>query len=120
VDKKILTIVLVIAVVVMLARPAFATKPGASISTKPEMIQARNVIADVWRSFGYTLTVTSGTDSTHSATSLHYSGLAEDYRISGIPTTQLQTMIVLVRTRLGSNFDVILEADHLHVEYDPG
>lgn len=105
--------------ILLLARPAFAIKSGAAISTRPEMIRARNIIANVWQSFGYTLTVTSGTDSTHSASSLHYSGLAEDYRTRDIPSAQLSSMIALVRAQLGSSYDVILEVDHVHVEYDP-
>jgi len=108
-----------IAGIVLLARPAFAIKTGTEISTRPEIVRARAIIAHVWRSFGYTLTVTSGTDSTHSVRSLHYSGLAEDYRITGIPSAALSGMVAQVRAQLGTSYDVILEADHLHVEYDP-
>ncbi len=83
------------------------------------MIRARSIIANVWQSFGYTLTVTSGTDSTHSASSLHYSGYAEDYRTRDISASALSSMVAQVRAQLGNGYDVILESDHLHVEYDP-
>lgn len=103
----------------LLARPAFAIKTGTEISTRPEIVRARAIIARVWRSFGYTLTVTSGTDSTHSVRSLHYSGYAEDYRTRDISASALSSMVAQVRAQLGTDYDVILEADHLHVEYDP-
>lgn len=118
-DKRTLIIIGVVVLVLVLAKPAFAVKSGATVSVRPEIISARNIIAGIWRQYGYTLTVTSGTDSVHSSNSLHYQGLAEDYRTSGIPTTTLNSMLVQVRLKLGNRYDVILESDHLHVEYDP-
>jgi hypothetical protein len=63
--------------------------------------------------------VTSGFEGSHSEGSLHYSGLAEDYRIRDVNPSELAEMVGKVRARLGSLYDVVLEADHLHVEYDP-
>lgn len=105
--------------VLLMKTPAFATKPGALLSTRPEIDYARRILARVWASRGYTLTVTSGLDSTHSAQSLHYEGLAEDYRTRDVAPSDLPTMIAEVRAILGSDYDVVLERDHLHVEYDP-
>lgn len=98
----------------------FAVKPGAIISNKPEMEYARRIIAAVWTKHGYQLTVTSGYDSDqHIANSLHYQGLAEDYRTRDVTPSDLDVMIAEVIAQLGSNYDVIKETDHLHVEYDP-
>ena len=100
-DKRTLIIIGAVALVLMLARPAFAIKSGATVSARPEIIKARSIIASVWRSFGYTLTVTSGIDSTHSQDSLHYQGLAEDYRIKDVSPSALYGMIAQVKTLLG-------------------
>lgn len=101
------------------ARPLFAAKYGTILSTKPEMNYARGIVASVWRLHGYTLTVTSGYDGSHGAASLHERGLAEDYRTRDVAPSELDAMIGEVRARLGSDYDVIKETDHLHVEYDP-
>jgi hypothetical protein len=112
---------LVAAVMVLLvaAKPAFATKPGAALSTHGAIVYARDVVARVWRRFGYVLTVTSGLDGSHSSQSQHYAGLAEDYRTRDVDGINLTLMVAEVRSILGRDYDVILESDHLHVEYDP-
>jgi len=110
-----------VAVLVVAAgrKTLFAVKPGATLSTKPEIDYARRIVASVWQSFGYTVTVTSGYDGTHQAQSKHYEGLAEDYRTRDVTPSDLARMVPLVTQRLGSLYDVVLESDHLHVEYDP-
>lgn len=115
-------IVAAIVVVLLLAgtRTVFAVKPGAILGNRPEMEYARRIVAGVWQKHGYQLTVTSGYDSTeHMQNSLHYQGLAEDYRTRDVAPSDLDAMISEVRARLGSNYDVIKEVDHLHVEFDP-
>lgn len=109
----------VVLVLVLGSRAVFAVKAGAVLSTRPEIESARRVVSNVWRRHGFTATVTSGYDGSHQANSLHYEGLAEDYRTSDVPSNILPTMVAEVRAQLGSNYDVILESTHLHVEYDP-
>lgn len=109
----------VVAVLVLAARPVFAAKPGAVLSVDSRIEYARNVIARVWRRFGYSLTVTSGIDGSHSRQSKHYAGLAEDYRTRDVDPVNLVLMVAEVRSLLGGAYDVVLESDHLHVEYDP-
>lgn len=109
------------ALLLLRARAVFAAKPGTVLSAKPEIQYARGIIAAVWRSRGYTLTVTSGYDGEHREGSLHYDGYAEDYRTRDVAPGDLQTMVSTVRARLGTLYDVVLETQppHLHVEYDP-
>jgi hypothetical protein len=117
-----LVVVGVLLLVVGRARMAFAIKPGATISTDPRMVYARDVCAGLFESLaGVTLTVTSGTDSVdvHRAGSLHGQGLAEDYRTRDMPLITQQVVSGAVAVALGADYDVVLEADHLHVEYDP-
>jgi hypothetical protein len=118
-DRMVVIAIAVVIMVLLMKTPAFATKPGALLSTRPEMDYARRILARIWTAHGYQLTVTSGLDSTHSAESLHYEGLAEDYRTRDVAPSQLSGMVSEARAILGRDYDVVLESDHLHVEYDP-
>lgn len=109
----------VVAFVLLKAQPMFAAKPDARLSNEPQMEHARRVVAQVWSRHGYLATVTSGNDSTHKAESLHYVGLAEDYRTRDVNPAHLPIMVEEVTIALGGDYDVVLESDHLHVEYDP-
>ncbi|HJR08436.1 MAG TPA: hypothetical protein VJ842_14335 [Pyrinomonadaceae bacterium] len=117
--RTIVIVAIVIAVLVWSVTPVFAVKAGAILSVKPEIAYARRIVAEIWRAFGYTLTVTSGYDGSHLAQSKHYEGLAEDYRTRDVKPDDLPIMVSRVRDVLGTNYDVVLEPDHLHVEYDP-
>jgi len=56
-----------------------------------------------------------------SSKSKHYRDQALDFRISTIPNTEILNKIVsMVKSTLGPNYDVVLESDHIHIEYDPG
>ncbi len=109
----------VVALILLRARPVFAAKPGTIISNKPEIEHARRIAAAVWTAAGYTLTITSGLDSLHGEGSLHPEGLAEDYRTRDVAPSDLARMVSTLKARLGSLYDVVLESDHLHVEFDP-
>lgn len=98
---------------------AFAVKPGAILGSEPAMEHARRIIAQIWARHGFRLTVTSGLDGSHSAQSKHYLGLAEDYRTRDVPRIVVAQMAAEIRADLGSDYDVVVESDHLHVEYDP-
>lgn len=104
---------------------AFAVKPGAVLSDNPAIVRAREILARIWQSFGYPLTVTSGLDGTHSAQSYHYLGLADDYRTHDVDRNALQQMVAQAKVELGPDYRVLLEDlngsnEHLHVEYRGG
>lgn len=61
--------------------------------------------------------ITSAIDGQHSPKSLHYSGNAVDIRSRNWPDSI--GMAQQIREILGQDFDVILEVDHLHIEFDP-
>jgi hypothetical protein len=119
VSRSTIIIAVLVIVIILGSRPVFAAKPGAILSAEPEIQYARGIIAGIWKRHGYTLTVTSGYDGSHSAQSLHYVGLAEDYRTNDVKASDLAAMITEVRAALGSFYDVVNEATHLHVEFDP-
>lgn len=96
-------------------------KEGVRIAgLRPETVFALQVIEGAFRDAGYPMTtVTSGVEGSHSRASLHYLGCAVDIRTRFVPTEKLETLRVEIARRLTAEYDVILEGDHLHVEYEP-
>jgi hypothetical protein len=80
---------------------------------------------------GDVVVVTSACDGQHMAGSLHYVGCAFDFRFAGmregavsVATSSDQRAIAAgwvsrLRWWLGPGYDVVVETDHIHVEYDP-
>ena len=66
--------------------------------------------------------VTSANDSTHGVNSLHYKNKAWDIRtknIVGDKLVEAQEWVAKMKLVLGDDYDIILERDHIHCEYDP-
>lgn len=69
--------------------------------------------------------ITSTTDGKHMDGSKHYNGDAIDVGIRSSATWQFfplalqQTLVKEISTLLGPDYDVVLEGDHVHIEYDP-
>ena len=95
-------------------------KEGVSINgVKPEIIHAMHVAKDVWAAFNKDFTVTSVTDGKHGVNSLHYVGYAFDSRFTNLTDSQrIKAKEMLVKA-LGDEYDIVMEADHLHLEYQP-
>jgi hypothetical protein len=89
------------------------------------MIIATIAILDIYRAYSYDCTITSANDSRHSAKSKHYEGCALDFRTKDagmmpIPKHVMDDIVQDIKDALNDiDFDVVLESDHLHVEYDP-
>ena len=64
------------------------------------------------------LVITSGVEK-HKHPSKHVYGGGLDFRIRDLVGGRAGDFTRLCRERLGDGFDVVLEKDHLHVEYDP-
>ncbi len=96
-------------------------KEGAQLAgLKIEMRPALLCADAVWKEFGRELVVTAGLDGAHSAGSLHYYGLAVDFRTRFWPRSDVQHKVASrLRQLLSDEFDVILHRSHIHVEYDP-
>ena len=94
-----------------------AIKPGVLLENlSPQMVLGHTIVASI---FGGMCTITSGSDGTHMTGSLHSKGNAIDYRTSHLTSEQRSKVAAACKEALGENFDVVLESDHLHVEYDP-
>ncbi len=89
------------------------------LGARPEAILAMQAAADVLRRHDVEFVITSVTDGRHSRGSAHYAGNAFDFRTRHLgPGLPARVGAELTRA-LGGDYDVVLEATHIHVEYDP-
>jgi hypothetical protein len=89
------------------------------VGLRPEVIPLLIVANEVYASLGYDCVVTSVTDSKHTAgVSLHPFGFAIDFRTKHVPVEKHQAIVDEMKVRLGPQFDVVLEVDHIHGEFD--
>jgi hypothetical protein len=95
-------------------------KAGVKINgIKPELTLGIIVAEGVYKNHGQELVVTSVTDSKHSRTSLHYVGFAFDLRTRDTPIKILPLIKKDLQEALTDEFDVVLEKDHFHIEFQP-
>jgi hypothetical protein len=62
--------------------------------------------------------ITSLTDGKHMVGSRHYCGKAVDLRIWTLPVDKRKDAAKLIQHRLGAAYFVLLETDHLHIQYN--
>lgn len=95
-------------------------KPGVRIAfLRTALFHAVHVADQVYAAHGEPETVvTSGTEGTHSPGSLHYVGLAVDLRLTS-GRGKAEAIRRQLAERLGADFDVVLENDHIHIECQP-
>ena len=95
-------------------------KEGVLGIAKAPLDAAIKISSVVYGWFGQsTLTVTSLRDGKHMTHSLHERGYAADLRTFTVDAPQHQALLAAIKGQLGSSYDVVLEEDHIHVEYDP-
>lgn len=93
---------------------------GASLrGLRVETLFALCVASEVYQNHSYEMEITSGVEGKHSRGSLHYAGAAVDLRIKNIPTEVVLDITTDIKERLASDYDVILEGNHIHIEYQP-
>lgn len=97
-------------------------KPGVSlIGMQPQMALVMLVVQDVFTASHYAVTITCGSEGKHGKSSKHFIGYALDIRTLriGIELDEAKMLAGEIGRCLGSEFDVVTEEDHLHIEYDP-
>jgi len=98
-------------------------KEGVKLKgVQPETVLAMGVCDAVYKQMGFPsgeVTITSVMDGQHMPGSLHYKGLAFDFRTRDLQDWEKDTLVKNLRLRLGLEYDVVLEPDHGHVEFDP-
>lgn len=95
-------------------------KDGVTIDKfSPQLLNALLQASQVYQVHSAALVITSLSDGTHKQGSLHYRGYAADLRTRDIPPQNVPTLVRDLRRSLGTDFDVVVEGDHIHIEYDP-
>ena len=85
-----------------------------------EILLAIIVANSVYGYYGYPCVITSINDGKHITSSLHYTGNAIDLRTRNLPSKDvIQLVYTKLAEMLGPDYDVVLEKDHIHVEFDP-
>ncbi len=109
---------------------ALRVKEGVSIrGLQPQMFHAWNVAGEVYDEVSNAdCILTAGVDGKHGHGSLHYVGFAIDLRIrnldggDGITASTMRRAGVVkehLKERLGPEYDVVLESNHFHIEFQP-
>lgn len=90
---------------------------------REETVVALVTIESVFRDEELDCIVTSVSEkAVHSRTSLHFAGFAIDLRtiaFEHMTQTQAEWITARLKEALTDEFDVILEKDHIHVEFQP-
>ncbi len=95
-------------------------KPGVRITgMRPEILLAAIAAERVYDEAGHDFTITACVDGKHMAGSLHYAGAAIDVRTRDITAADVQKLIARIKACLADDFDVLLEVDHIHIEFQP-
>lgn len=68
---------------------------------------------------GKPFVVTSCTDGKHMKGSKHYSGYAIDIRTRHLTSSDIKMLVDWFKLHHDKEFDMVVEKDHIHVEYDP-
>ena len=99
-----------------------------AIALKDDSVHPRGITAElllgilvaegVYHEYGKRVTLTSLNDGRHGEASAHYEGNATDLRIWGIEHL-VNEVADKMRSRLNRHYDVVVEKDHIHLEYDP-
>jgi hypothetical protein len=96
-------------------------KQGVTLDSrvKAPILYALGIAEVLFRQFNRELVVTSLTEGEHKTDSLHYKGLAADIRIRHLSAQEQRDVFVRFKNILDyMGFDVVLEADHIHIEFD--
>ena len=94
--------------------------PCLIAGVQPEIVLAIMIAESLWyREFSYDFVLTCVTDShKHDQESLHNFGLAFDMRTRELVAVQIMDFSDELRRCLGSEYDVVVEKTHIHVEFD--
>jgi hypothetical protein len=93
-------------------------KDGVSLQDVSwRMFHAAVVAEKVYATYGAELVITSANDGKHGDKTLHHKGLALDLRTWNLGGREMQVASDLAKA-LGNDYDVVLERDHIHLEWD--
>ncbi len=94
-------------------------KPGVKVEgLQPEILLGIMIANNVYQEAKQPFVVTSLLDGKHSSKSLHYSGHAADLRTRDLKGITAKEIADQIRGRLTIDYDVVVEDDHIHMEFD--
>ncbi|MDI6808950.1 MAG: hypothetical protein QME66_08225 [Candidatus Eisenbacteria bacterium] len=97
-------------------------KPGVVLPTmflEPVLRIISAVCKHYWASGDPTVRLTSGIEGEHGENSYHYSMCAFDFDVvQPKRPTDVQGTYAKIRAELGPEYDVLVEGNHLHVEWN--
>jgi hypothetical protein len=100
-----------------------AKNSGVNLQVNPAFRIAAPVLKTAWRMHNAECIVTSAKDGSHGANSAHYTGNALDLRTWNIPM-DVETFSERLSEALveccGPEWYVVLEDDHIHLEFSTG
>jgi len=99
--------------------PITKIKPGVRIPPSSAFSVILTIASATYHEHDADCVLTSGIEGDHGWSSEHFKGDAADFRTRHLTTEQRKRVRNKISKRLGPDFDVVLEATHLHVEYDP-
>lgn len=95
-------------------------KQGVGVSgLQPEMLRALDHATAIYSLHDKDCVCTSAREGKHRNYSHHYKGLAIDLRTRHLTEPEKIKISEQLQSNLGTDYQVILEATHIHVEYDP-
>jgi len=102
-------------------------KPEVNLALQPDMAKALPLIELAHHDMDLDrgAVITSANDGTHMVGSLHYAGLAVDIRTRDLAPATIAQLAAKLRAHLNGQentnrpYQVVLETDHVHVEYQP-
>jgi len=99
--------------------PSVQVKDGVNLEgiNRAALAPLVSAMLEVCRAEGSACVVTSAKDGKHKTGSKHYDGEALDFRIWHFDDASRAAE--KLQTRLGKDYDVVLEKTHIHAEYDP-
>ena len=74
---------------------------------------------DIWRKHGKNMVITSGLEGKHCKNSRHFAGMALDLRSLNLDRNARSQVRNELAGALGSEYWILMENDHIHVEYNP-
>lgn len=99
---------------------SLSIKAGVRVfGLRPEILLAVIITQGVYDQFGAELVLTAGIDGAHTEGSFHYSGCAVDFRTNNLKPGEPETVLKLLQARLGPDYFVQLEGDHIHCQFKP-
>lgn len=86
---------------------------------QPEIALIVPILKECFNKHDHELIITSVTRKSHMKNSLHYPGYAIDLASKNLDSTDTGKIFNDIVKQLSTQFDVIDENDHIHVEYQP-